>query len=38
MKIKLFLNAALGISVEILYALVIMSAAFLICTAFYFKK
>jgi len=31
MKIRLFLNSLLGISTEVLYALVIMLAAFLIC-------
>lgn len=31
MRIKSFFNAALGISTEILYTLVIMLAAFLIC-------
>jgi hypothetical protein len=37
MKIKLPFNIALGISAEILYALSIMLAAFLICLAAYFK-
>jgi len=38
MKIKSFLYAALGIITEVLYTLLIMLAAFLICVAIYFKK
>jgi len=38
MKIKSFLNATLGISIEVLYALFIMLAAFLICLVLYFNK
>jgi len=38
MKIKSFYNAVLGIATEILYAIAIMLAAFLICVAAYFLK
>jgi len=37
MKIKPIFNAVLGITTEVLYTLVIMLAAFLICLLFYFK-
>jgi len=37
MKTKSIFNAILGISIEVLYTLTIMLAAFLICLAFYFK-
>ena len=38
MKIKSISNALVGATVEILYALVIILAAFLICVAAYFVK
>jgi len=38
MKRKFLLNAVLGISVEVLYALSIMLAAYLICAAFYLRQ
>jgi len=38
MKIKILVNAALGITTEVLYTLAIMLAALLICAAFYFMK
>jgi type IV secretory pathway VirB3-like protein len=38
MKIKIIVNAALGITTEILYILAMMLAALLICSAFYFMK
>jgi len=36
-KVKSLLQAVLGISTEIIYTLVIIAAAFLICWAIYFK-
>ena len=38
MKTKSFLNATLGIGIEVLYAICIMLVAFFICIALYFKK
>ena len=38
MKIKSFYNAVLGIATEILYAIAIILAVFLICVAAYFLK
>ena len=37
MKIKPFFNVALGISTEVLYTLLIMLVAFLVCLALSFK-
>ena len=37
MKIKSTINAVLGITVEVLYAAIIILAAFLICLVFSFK-
>ena len=38
MKIQSLYNALLGIATEILYAIAIMLAAFLVCVAAYFLK
>jgi len=38
MKIKSLYNAVFGIATEVLYALTIILAAFLICVAAYFLK
>jgi hypothetical protein len=38
LKTKVFVNTVLGISTEILYALFIMAAAFLICFIASFKR
>lgn len=38
MRAKSFLNATLGITTEVLYALLIMLSAFLICLVLYFNK
>jgi hypothetical protein len=38
MKIKPLYNAVFGIAVEVLYTIVIILAAFLICAAAYFLK
>jgi len=38
MKIQSLYNAFLGIATEILYAIAIMLAAFLVCVAAYFLK
>jgi hypothetical protein len=38
MKIKSFYNAVFGMAVEVLYAIAIILAAFLVCVAAYFLK
>ncbi len=38
MQAKLFLRAATGIALEILYAFAVMGVAFLICVLLYLKK
>ncbi len=38
MKMKSFYNAVFGIATEVLYAIVIILTAFLICLAAYFLK
>jgi len=38
MKIKTILNAILGISTEVLYALLIILTAFLLCLIFFLKR
>jgi hypothetical protein len=38
MKLKISLNALLGIGTEIIYALTIILAGFFMCLALYFRK
>jgi len=38
MRVKSFVHVTLGITTEVLYALCIMLAAFLICAALYLNK